>query len=259
MKTAVTYLTLCLSSALSLPALAHDTSNNNLVQWWDFNATALYGENYDLAPSGTQATLTLETAGAWKYGDWFAFQDFVYFKGNHHGVTSTTYGEISPRFSASKIFGEQITFGPISDVSLALTYEEGEGPVHSLLYGLGLDMNIPYFTFFNLNTYRRNGLSSGNNSDGWQITPAFRLDIPVGAANFVVDGFIDWVFASDEAGYEENFHFNPQLKYDLGKTLFGDHKANTLLVGIEYDLWTNKYGVKGVDQNTYSVIAQYHF
>jgi len=31
------------------------------------------------------------------------------------------------------------------------------------------------------------------------------------------------------------------------------------LVGIEYDLWTNKYGVKGVDQDTYSVIAQYHF
>ncbi|BFL82099.1 hypothetical protein LFREDSHE_05490 [Shewanella baltica] len=174
-------------------------------------------------------------------------------------MESTTYGEISPRFSASKILGEKIAFGPVTDLSLALTYEEGEGPVHSLLYGLGVDVAVPYFTYLNFNTYRRNGMSTGNNSDGWQFTPVFRIDIPVGSANIVLDGFIDWVFATDDNGYEQNFHFNPQLKYDLGKSLFGDHQANKLLVGIEYDLWTNKYGVKGVDQDTYSVIAQYHF
>lgn len=118
---------------------------------------------------------------------------------------------------------------------------------------------LPYLTYLNFNTYRRDAMSSGNISDGWQFTPVFRIDIPVGSANIILDGFIDWVFATDNSGYEENFHFNPQLKYDLGKSLFGDHKANKLLVGIEYDLWTNKYGVKGVDQDTYSVIAQYHF
>lgn len=245
---------LCLALMLSPQAFAGD-----LVQWWDFSATTLYGEDYDLAPSDKQATITLETAGGWKYGDWFAFQDFIYFKGNDTGMQSTTYGEISPRFSASKIFGEKIAFGPITDLSLALTYEEGEGPVHSLLYGLGVDVAVPYFTYLNFNTYRRDGMSTGNNSDGWQFTPVFRIDIPVGSANIVLDGFIDWVFATDDNGYEENFHFNPQLKYDLGKSLFGDHQANKLLVGIEYDLWTNKYGVKGVDQDTYSVIAQYHF
>ena len=245
---------LCLALMLTPQAFAGD-----LVQWWDFSATALYGEDYDLAPSDKQTTVTLETAGAWKYGDWFAFQDFIYFKGDHTGMDSTTYGEISPRFSASKILGEKIAFGPITDLSLALTYEEGEGPVHSLLYGLGVDVAVPYFTYLNFNTYRRDAMSSGNISDGWQFTPVFRIDIPVGSANIILDGFIDWVFATDNSGYEENFHFNPQLKYDLGKSLFGDHKANKLLVGIEYDLWTNKYGVKGIDQDTYSVIAQYHF
>lgn len=206
-----------------------------------------------------QATITLETAGAWKYGDWFAFQDVIYFKGNNTSMKNTTYGEISPRFSASKILGEKVAFGPVTDLLLALTHEEGEGSVHSVLYGLGVDFTIPYFTYFSLNTYRRNGMGTDNNSDGSQLTPVFRVDIPVGSANFVLDGFIDWVFSTNNAGYEENFHFNPQLKYDLGKRLLGDHKANKLLIGIEYDLWTNKYGVKGVDQDTYSIIAQYHF
>ncbi|MGL5026181.1 MAG: ion channel protein Tsx, partial [Shewanella oncorhynchi] len=37
---------LCLALMLSPQAFAGD-----LVQWWDFSATALYGEDYDLAPS----------------------------------------------------------------------------------------------------------------------------------------------------------------------------------------------------------------
>ncbi|MCL1099525.1 outer membrane protein OmpK [Shewanella gelidii] len=243
----------CLGLALlvSQPVLADD-----LVQWWDASVTVLHGDDYDLAPSHRQTTVTVETAGAWKYGDWFAFQDFITFNG---ADSSTTYGEISPRFSAGKILGKDLSFGPVTDVSLALTYEEGEGPVESFLYGVGLDLKVPGFTYFSLNTYKRDPISSGNNSDGWQLTPVYRFDIPVGDANIVIDGYIDWVFSADKAGYEENIHFNPQVKYDLGKSLMGEAKSNKLFVGFEYDYWKNKYGVKNVDQSTYSIIAQYHF
>ncbi|WP_434939831.1 outer membrane protein OmpK [Shewanella sp. HL-SH8] len=244
---------LALALLAAQPAIADD-----MVQWWDFSATALYGDNYDLAPSETQTTITVETAGAWKYGDWFAFQDFTHFN-DANGQQRTNYGEISPRFSYGKISGNKINLGPIKDVSLALTLEEGRGPVTSLLYGVGLDFDIPYFSYFQLNTYRRNAISSGNNSDGWQLTPAFRVDFPVGNSNIVLDGFIDWIFVADNGGYQENLHFNPQIKYDLGSILFGQHKKNKLLVGFEYDYWQNKYGVDGIDQNTYSVIAKYHF
>lgn len=236
------------------PAMADD-----LIQWWDMSITAIHGDNYDLAPSEKQTTFTFETAGAWRYGDWFAFQDLVYFNGDNAGKDNTTYGEISARFSAGKITGNNIELGPITDLSLALTLEEGEGPVKSFLYGLGMDINIPYFSYFNLNTYRREALSSDNISDGWQVTPAFRMDFPVGSSNIVFDGFFDWVFSTDDANYEKNFHFNPQLKYDLGAVILGEHKKNKLFIGIEYDYWKNKYGVKGVDQSTYSVLAKYHF
>ena len=147
----------------------------------------------------------------------------------------------------------------MTDLSLALALEEGEGPVKSFLYGLGMDIKVPYFSYFQLNTYRRNATGSDNISDGWQLSPSFRMDFPVGNSNIVFDGYIDWVFATDEAAYETNFHFNPQLKYDLGAVVLGEHQKNKLFVGIEYDYWQNKYGVNGIDQNTYSVIAKYHF
>jgi nucleoside-specific outer membrane channel protein Tsx len=247
-------------SCIALLVLASSSAQaEDLVHWWDVSITGLYGNDYDLAPSDDQTTFTFETAGGWKYGDWFIFQDLIIYNGDNFGVTSTTYGEISPRFSLGKISGQEMKLGPITDVSVALTYEEGEGPVQSFLYGVGLDLAIPGFTYFSLNTYKRHAISTGNSSDGWQLTPAFRIDIPLGQSNFVFDGFIDWVFSADNVGYEENIHINPQLKYDLGKSLFGEHRANKLFVGIEYDYWNNKYGVDGIDQNTYSVIAKYHF
>ncbi|WOT05495.1 outer membrane protein OmpK [Shewanella youngdeokensis] len=232
---------------------------DNIIHWWDASITALYGDNYDLAPSDSQTTLTFETAGGWQYGDWFAFQDVIYFNGANAGQDNTTYGEISTRLSASKILGKKVAAGPLTDFSLALTFEEGEGPVESFLYGVGMDIKAPYFSYFQLNTYRRHATGSLNNSDGWQLTPVYRMDFPVGNSNIVLDGYIDWVFATDEDSYQANFHFNPQLKYDLGAVVFGEHKKNKLFMGIEYDFWQNKYGVDGIDQSTYSVIAQYHF
>ncbi|NRD75593.1 ion channel protein Tsx [Shewanella sp. VB17] len=243
---------LLLALLLSQPVIA-----DNRVQWWDISITALHGDNYDLAPSERQTTFTFETAGAWQYGDWFAFQDLTYF--NDTNTDNTTYGELSTRLSVTKITNNTLDFGPISDVSLAITLEEGEGPVKSFLYGVGLTITIPYFSYFNLNTYRREALSSNGISDGWQMTPAFRMDFPLGKSTIVLDGFFDWVFSTNNEGYAENFHFNPQLKYDLGTVLFGENNKNKLFVGIEYDYWKNKYGVKDVDQNTYSVIAKYHF
>ncbi|MGS0683248.1 outer membrane protein OmpK [Shewanella sp. 125m-7] len=245
---------ICLALLFSPAAMA-----DNMVNWWDASVTGLYGENYDLAPSEKQTSITFETAGDWKYGDWFAFQDVTYFNGSNINKDNTTYGEISTRFSAGKILGKAVGFGPVTDLSLALTLEEGEGPVKAFLYGVGMDINLPYFSYFQLNTYRRHAISSDNNSDGWQLSPAFRMDFPVGNSNIVFDGFFDWVFAADEGAYETNFHFNPQLKYDLGAVVLGEHKKNKLFVGIEYDYWKNKYGVDGIVQNTFSVIAKYHF
>ncbi|QSX33362.1 ion channel protein Tsx [Shewanella avicenniae] len=241
---------------LALLAAAPQAYSEDLVQWTDTSVTVLYGSDYKLDPD-EQTTVTVESAGGWKYGDWFAFHDFIHFNNDGAAQSNTSYGEISPRFSASKILGTKVAAGIISDVSLAFTMEHGEGSVETFLYGVGVDVNVPYFSYLQLNTYRRN--ANNNNSTGWQFTPCYRIDIPVGSSNLVIDGFIDWVFASDEDNYSNNIHFNPQIKYDLGAVIFGEAQKNKLMVGIEYDYWKNKYGVDGINQSTYSAIVKYHF
>ncbi|UJF16845.1 hypothetical protein L0B53_02545 [Vibrio sp. SS-MA-C1-2] len=234
---------------------------DNLINWWDMSLTGLYGQNYEFSPSDKETTITFETAGDWKYGDWFAFQDVYFYNDSNTGQAQSTYGEIGPRFSVNKIFGTNIHAGPLTDVSLALTLEEGRGPSESFLYGVGLDFDIPYFNYFQLNTYRREALNdSRNESYGWQLTPSFSADIPVGNSRIIVDGYIDWVFATEKDDYKENFHLNPQVKYDLGQAVLPSNKKNALLIGIEYDYWKNIYGnTDGVDQNTFSFIIKSHF
>jgi nucleoside-specific outer membrane channel protein Tsx len=81
---------------------------------------------------------------------------------------------------------------------------------------------------------------------------------------------MDWVVNNKDASsshrnqsdYHANLHFNPQLKYDLGKSL--GYEAKHLYVGIEYDYWSDKYGIKDsqyftTDQNTVSALVKYHF
>lgn len=247
---------------------------DSLIHWSDFSVTGLYGQNY-LEPGehfggyegqANQTTITLETAGGWAKGDWFAFQDFIYYNDGSSDDNFANYGEYGARFSASKMFDSKVGFGPLTDVSLALQFEQGSAAASSFLYGVGTDWAIPGFSYFNLNVYHRSEVTANpadgsvkGASNGWQLTPVWRVDF--GDTGIVFDGFIDWIFALDDADRTNGFggiahaenmvHFNPQLKYQFPNSGF--------MVGIEYDYWKNKYGIEGMDQNTGSVIVKYHF
>ncbi len=83
-----------------------------------------------------------------------------------------------------------------------------------------------------------------------------------GRSEVVLDGFIDWVFATDETGYAENLQINPQLKYNLGKLL---HRPDTrFYLGLEYYFWSDKFGIAhttdfNTDQHALSMLIKYHF
>ncbi len=158
-----------------------------------------------------------------------------------------------------------MSFGPIKDVLLAFTYEFGEGDNESYLVGPAFDLNIPGFDYFQLNFYQRQ--TEGNRpGDGvWQITPVWSYTIPVGNSDVLIDGFMDWVVDNDKNArgtYHANLHFNPQVKYDLGKAM--NWGAKQLYVGFEYDYWKNKYGIQDsgafeTNQDTASLLVKYHF
>lgn len=227
----------CLAGLLmSSSALAGD-----LVQWQSNSLTYLYGDGFAVNPE-EQHTLTFEHASGWNVGDLFFFVDYTYFQDERdpdNGKRSY-YGEFSPRFSLSKILNTKFSVGPVSDVLLASTYEFGEGDVETLLLGPGYDLDIPYFDYFQLNFYHRFP-ANGRDGDTTQITPIWSVTLPVGSSDVLVDGFVDWVIDNDDS-YHANLHFNPQIKYDLGKYL--GWQAKRFYVGVEYSYWKNKYGIK---------------
>lgn len=240
----------------------------DLLQWQNNSLTYLYGKDFTVDPD-TQQTLSFEHASGWSFGDLFFFVDGITYESDKNGAgdSKTFYGEFAPRLSFGKMFNTNLEFGPVKDVLLAMTYEFGEDDTESYLIGPGFDLNIPGFDYFQLNTYLRtvDGKRDGNNV--WQITPVWSYTIPVGNSDILIDGYMDWVVDNDKS-YHSNLHFNPQVKYDLGKALSWGEKQ--LYVGIEYDYWKDKYGIDddgfvgdeilgGTDQSATNLIVKVHF
>ena len=234
---------------MAAPALSRD-----FIEWHDTSITALYGTGFEVDPE-TQATLTLEHANGWRWGDFFGFFDWINYidESNFQGDDMSYYGEISPRFSAGKIFDSDLSFYFIRDWLITTTFEFGDNDVENYLIGPAIDLTVPGFDFFQLNLYRR--FNSGDSDvQSYQLTPVWKLTVPMGESAFIFDGFIDWVFGDGT----DNLHVNPQLKFDIG-VLFG-LKSLSLLAGIEYDYWHNKYDIQDADeQHAVSAILKYHF
>ncbi|MDH0895037.1 MULTISPECIES: outer membrane protein OmpK [unclassified Pseudomonas] len=256
-------LTLAATLLAGSQALAAD-----LLQWQDNSLTYLNGIDFRIDPP-RQQTVTFEHASGWSFGDLFIFVDGIKYNTeatNGAGDGHTFYGEISPRLSFGKISGADLSFGPIKDVLLAATYEFGEDDVDAYLLGPAIDLDIPGFDFFQLNTYYREPDGKRDGSGVWQITPAWSYTIPVGNSDLVIDGFMDWVVDNDDS-YHANLHFNPQVKYDLAKAMGWGKR---FYVGVEYDYWSDKYGIDddsylgdeilgGTDQSAISLLLKGHF
>ncbi|MCO8168467.1 hypothetical protein NJC40_11865 [Pseudomonas sp. 21LCFQ02] len=242
--------------------VAGQSMAGDLLQWQDNSLTYLNGIDFKVDPT-KQQTLTFEHASGWSFGDLFLFVDVTKYNGKATNAASdghTFYGEISPRLSLGKITGTHLSFGPIKDVLLAATYEFGEDGAKNYLLGPAVDLNIPGFDYFQLNTYYRERDGKRDGSGVWQITPVWSYTVPVGNSELVLDGFMDWVVDNDKS-YHANLHFNPQVKYDLAKGLgFG----KKFYVGVEYDYWSDKYGIKdsqvfATDQSAISLLLKAHF
>lgn len=271
MKRSLTTAALVAGFILSSQAMAGP------MLWQNNSLTYLYGKDFKVDAGEIQQTITFEHASGWTWGDMFLFVDNKWYNGLSGSDGHTYYGEFSPRLSLGKISGADLSFGPVKDVLISATYERGESqddgtPNQNYLLGPAVDLAIPGFDRFALNTYyRKPDGTTGKPSGQWQITPTWSMTFPVGKSDILFDGYIDWVVNDKKNGNTElkkNFHFNPQIKYDLGKAL--DYTPGKLYVGIEYDYWSNKYGIEDggfvsknfvgpTDQNTFSAIVKAHF
>ncbi len=105
--------------------------------------------------------------------------------------------------------------GALKDVSLAGTYEFGGGTnATNILTGVSFAWDVPGTTYFNSTFYYVN---NSEIADDLQMTLTWGAPFEVGASRFLFDGYID--YSTSASDHDAEFHFNPQLKLDLGTTV----------------------------------------
>lgn len=231
------------------------------AQWSSTNIQYLYGTTYSSiffneetnkldSKDISSSVITLEHVNGWKYGDNFYFVDITNGDRNDPDAATSFYGELSPRFSLSSLSGKSLSYGIVKDVLITTTAEIGQG-FHNYLYGLAVDLNIPNTPVAQINYYIRNEIGPGKDV-GQQITLVWLTPFKIGSAAFTFEGFFDYAFAMDHA--EDNIITAPRLLYDLGNA-WGS--PGCLQVGVEYQIWRNKFGIKGIDEDVAQVMLKW--
>jgi len=240
--------TLAAATVLFAAAAAH-------ADWTGANIQYLIGPDFELPKGSDPVSLfTFEVANSWKYGDNFFFTDVVNGPTYDKTKTLTTYGEWHSRLSYSKITGSTVALGPISDLLLASELDFAvpapfTAPTAHLM-GVGVNLKVPKFVFFNVDLYVRDEPSA--KGVGFQISPYWMLPFSVGPVDLVFGGWFDWM--SGEKGQVAWWQTQPTLMADVGKFWGAPGKVSA---GIEYEYFYNFLGVSGLKVNHPQFVAKW--
>lgn len=200
------------------------------VLWQDFSVTYLKGNHYRVEHPKKQV-LTFEHAAATSWGDSFFFLDHL--RAADGGREN--YGEWAPRLSGQKLLNSTFNWGLIKDVLLSSQVEFSSLQTN-FLYGLGVDLALPGFQYFQVNGFRRVNDGQPNT---WQLTTTWALPFELAHQTFLYDGFLDW--ASGRESQHAHFNLTSQFKWALHPLL---HWKTPLYLGVEYVYWRHKYGIQ---------------
>lgn len=183
--------------------------------------------------NGNKATYTFEHFGKFDFGDHFFFID--HFEGDFlDGSSKRDYIEYWPRFKISKYLPSLAKNCFVKDIYIASQYNryvKKNTDMQAYLYGIGLDLDVPYFKHVEMNLYNRN-----SNLEDNMVQLTFRY------ASFLPSG---WSFTGYLDVTEDNFLTLNQLTYDIGRFV----EIKKLYSGIElltYD--DNNIDVRNVVQ-----------
>lgn len=230
---------LCLASTISTQA----------ADWSSSNIQFLTGGTYELG-NKNRNIITYENSLGWKYGDSFFFVDIT----DPFDTGTTYYSEFAPRFSVGAMSGKKLSFGPVKDLMVATTLEMGNG-TRGYLVGVGLPLELPGFAFANVNVYARQSerdFAPKDTDTGGQVTLTWNRPFSLGSTKWNFEGFLDYAFGEDGGTVpkEDNLVAAPRLMLNLGKTF---------QVGIEQQIWRNKFGIKNVDEDVTQAMVKWTF
>jgi nucleoside-specific outer membrane channel protein Tsx len=213
--------------------------------------------------------LTLQHAGGFKYGRNFFFVDMLR-SNERDNNAGEVYGEWYTSFSLSKIIGANLSAGIIRDVNVTAGVNYGAKNTGAnprvFLPGITVDFNIPGFAFFNVDflAYVDHGnfkpdaattvANCGGHHTSLQITPSWKLPFNIGPTKWSFEGFLDHI--GSRGTCETEILTQPQLRLDVGN-FWG--KPDTLFVGIEYQYWHNKFGIKDLNEHNPQALLVWKF
>lgn len=210
-------------------------ASGDVVEWHSTNFQLLFGGNYKLGDN-QRTIFTMEHANRWRYGDLYIFWDWAQSKFGG----SNFYGEISPRFSFSRMLGKDFSKGIIQDVLLSANVEVGKGH-RAYLLGGAVDLKLPGFTFLRTNLYWRDNPILDDRT--WQFTVAWNRTFTIGGSKWLAEGFLD-VAGEEGPTYKPNEHLVPRFLWDTESLSTG-----TIYLGFEWEYWHQKLGKAGITES----------
>lgn len=164
------------------------------------------------------------------------------------------YGEYYPSLSLTQLAGLNLESFFIKSINLTAGINYGRHDGHNYpvtqvaLYGISFDINVPVgFLNISLLAYDDYSYSASGDADSYityQFTPAWKFPFEVLGQRFEFAGYADFV-GSKGPGKVPYIGTQLQFRYDVGHLFGHDNKA---FVGMEYHIFKNKFGIKGLDE-----------
>ena len=85
------------------------------------------------------------------------------------------------------------------------------------------------------------------------MTLAWGAPFKLGPLPLVFEGFLDFAWGEDPL--QDNLLTAPRLLVDIGQ--LAGIGAGTLQAGVEYQIWRNKYGIDGMDEDVAQAMVKW--
>jgi nucleoside-specific outer membrane channel protein Tsx len=163
-----------------------------------------------------------------------------------------------------------MSFGMVKDVGLLAGFNFATSVDKMILLpGVSLALDLPGFAFANLDITGYNHLTTKLNDKeeetSYMIDFNWAYPFKMAGGSWSLEGHAEYIAGRDVINsdgskgtpVEDWILMQPQLRFDLGEALGND--AGNFFVGIEYQYWKNKLGVKDQNESTVQLQTVWNF
>ena len=223
-------------------------NSTNTKHWSTTSVSILNGSGYKLGDNDRRIATFDHSSGAEFISNHFFFDvinpnsNFIAMYGEWHPAFNIT--ALLNKFLFNESLNQTLLFGRIKSISIVGEYDYGTNPMSSFrsyYMGIGFDLNIPgaYYSMINI----MYGGDPSVSEDTEQVSMAWSFPFHLSFLHGEFNGYIDYI--GSESYRVSHLQSQPQLLFDVGRSM---GIKNRLYLGVEYQYWHNKFGVKGIDE-----------